>query len=77
MTASQVALRGCFKEAREDPGYIGVFLLKKTGKTRNKKKPEHQKITANHKNQTSQVRGFSAFLCIGKCKNLGLLKSSL
>ena len=45
-TASQTAqraLRDCSKEAREEPGYIGVFAGKKTV-------VEHQKITANHKN---------------------------
>ena len=29
------------------------------------------KITANHKEQTSQVNDFSAFLHMGRCKNLG------
>ena len=28
-------------------------------------------------NQTSQVNEFSAFLCMGRCKSLGLLKSPL
>ena len=28
-------------------------------------------------NQTSQVKEFSAFLCMGRCKSLGLLKSFL
>lgn len=28
-TASQIALRDCFKELREEPGYIGVFATKK------------------------------------------------
>ena len=32
---------------------------------------EHQKISANHKNQTSQVNTFSTFLCMG---SLGSLK---
>ena len=32
------------------------------------------KLTANHKEQISQVNAFSAFLWMGRCKNLGLLK---
>ena len=36
-----------------------------------------KKITANHEEQISQVNDFSAFLCMGKCKNLGSLKSFL
>ena len=41
-----------------------------------KKNPivKHQNISANHKNQTSQVNDFSAFLCIERCKSLGALK---
>ena len=30
---------------------------------------EHQKITVNHKEQTSQINEFSAFLFMEKCKN--------
>ena len=33
-----------------------------------------KKITANHKEQISQVNDFSTFLCMGRCKNLGSLK---
>lgn len=32
---------------------------------------KHGKITVNHKKQTSQVNDFSAFLCMGRCKNPG------
>ena len=39
-TASQIALRYCSKEVREEPGYIGVFVTK----TRESKLP---KITVN------------------------------
>ena len=36
---------------------------------------ERGKIIANHKKkQTSQVNDFSAFLCLGRCESLGLLK---
>ena len=69
-TASQIALRKHSKEVRKEPGYIGFFV----GKQTNKLIVKHQKITANHKNQTSQVNDFSAFLCVGRCKSLGLLK---
>lgn len=34
----------------------------------------HQKMAANHKEQPSRVGDFSAFLCMGKCKDLGSLK---
>ena len=33
-----------------------------------------KKITANPKNHTSQVKDFSAFLCVGRCKSLGVLQ---
>ena len=64
------ALRNCSKEVREEPEYLGVFTKNK----QTKHVFEHQKTTANHKNQTSQVNNFSAFLCIGRCKSLGSLK---
>ena len=35
---------------------------------------QHQMITANHKKQTTQDNDFSALLCVGRYKNLGLLK---
>ena len=35
---------------------------------------KHKKITANHKERTSQGNDFSAFLCMGKYKNLRSLK---
>ena len=73
-TASQTALRDCSKEVREEPGYIGVFAGKQN---KTEHVVEHQKITANHKELTSQVNDFSAFLCMGKCKSLSLLKSFL
>ena len=43
----------------------------------NNKKPnvvEHQMMTASHREQTSQVNGFSAFLRMGRFKDLGSLK---
>lgn len=36
-----------------------------------------EKDTANHKEQTSQVNSFSAFLCMGSFRNPGPLKFSL
>ena len=59
--ASQIALGGYSKEVREEPGHVGVFAEKKI---RNTHVIEHRKITAKHKNQTSQVNDFSAFLCM-------------
>ena len=35
---------------------------------------EHQKMTANHKEQTSEVNDVSAFQYMGRCKSLGSLK---
>ena len=36
---------------------------------------EHREITTNHKkNQTSQANDFSAFLCMGRCRSLNLVK---
>lgn len=36
----------------------------------------HQKITANRKEQISQVNDFSAFRCMGKCKAPGSFEIS-
>ena len=66
-TASQIALRICSKEVREESSYVGVFAEKNNV-------VQHQKITANYKKQTSQANDFRAFLCMGRCKNLGSLK---
>ena len=46
-----------------------------TGKK--KKKVKYQKNRAKDKSQTSQVNDFSAFLFMGRCESLGLLKSFL
>ena len=45
--ASQTALRSCSKEVGEELGYVGVFA--------GRREKSDQKITANHKKQTSQV----------------------
>ena len=70
--ASQIGLRDCTKELTEEPWYIVVSLAKKK-----KKKVKHQKNRAKDKSQTSQVNDFSAFLFMGRCESLGLLKSFL
>ena len=68
-TASQIVLRNCSQEVRE-LGYVGGFA---EGKRKKKKHVvEHQKITACHKKQTSQVNDFSASL--GRSKSLGSWK---
>ena len=56
-SASWLALRNCYKEKRDEPGYMGVLLKS------NKQNPcsKHQKITADHKKKTSQVNDFDAF----------------
>ena len=56
-SATQIALRNCSKEAREE--YIEVFTW---NKQKQKHVIEHQKVTANHRKQRSQVNDFSAFL---------------
>ena len=38
---------------------------------------EHQKVTVNRGNQTCQVKGRRAFLCMGRCKSPGSLKPFL
>ena len=68
-TAFQIALRNSSEQVREEPKYIWVFAENKTEQA-----VEHQKITANQKNQTSQAKGCSAFLCKGRCQSLGSLK---
>ena len=35
---------------------------------------EHQRLLLIKENQISQVKEFSTFLCLGRCKHLGLLK---
>ena len=37
----------------------------------NKHVVEHQKVTSNHKRWMSQFNDFSAFLCRGRCRDLG------
>ena len=63
-TAFQIALRNCSEEVRGELGYIGVFQQRASS-------PERQK------DRISQVKEFSAFLCKGRCKSRGSLKSFL
>ena len=57
------------KDVSGELGYIGV-LQQRTSSL------EHQKIMLKE-NQISQVKEFSTFLCMGRCRNLGSLKSFL
>ena len=66
----RVALKGCSKEVREQSGFIGV-LQQRTGSLNIKR------LLLIKENQTSQVKEFSAFLYMGRCKSLGSLKSLL
>ena len=70
-TAFQATLRNCSEEARGGARIYRSFCDK-------------GKVVANIKrlllikeNQISQVKEFSAFLCMGRCKSLGSLKSFL
>lgn len=54
-------LQRCKGGAKRD---INFFLL-------GKHVVKHKKMTANHKEETSQVNDFSAFLCMRRGKNLG------
>ena len=69
-TASQIALSDCSKGVREEPGYIGV-LQQRPGSS------NFKRLLLIKENQTSQVKEFSTFLCMGICKSLGSLKSFL
>ena len=60
------------EEVKKEPRYIliGVLLAEKHV-------VEHQKLTANHKENISQVNDCSTFPCRGRCKILSSLKSFL
>ena len=71
--ASQVTLRELLRsseEVRGELGYIGV--LQQGAGSRNIKR-----LLLIKENQISGVKEFSAFLCTGRCKSLGSLKSFL
>ena len=65
--SSKIALRNSSREVRNDPGYIGVFFW-------GKNVIGHQKINAVHKEQTSQVNNFSAFLQGEKSQESGFIE---
>ena len=71
-TVSQIRLRNCPKEARGGAGYRGVFATNKRPGSRNIKR-----LLLIKENQISPIEEFSTFLCMGRCKSLGSLKSFL
>jgi len=56
-------------QIREEPGY--TILQQKPGSQNIKR------LLLIKENQTSPIKEFSTFLCRGRCKSLGSLKSSL
>ena len=66
----RVALKGCSKEVREQPGFIGV-LQQRSGSHNTKR------LLIIKENQIPRINEFSAFLYMGRCKSLGSLKSLL
>ena len=68
--ASQIARRDCSKEGREEPGYLGVFATKT-------RQSDIKRLLFIKENQIAQVKEFSTFLCMWRCKSLGSLKSFL
>ena len=58
-TASQITLRDCSAEVRGEPGYIQALTTR---------------LLLIKENQISQVKEFSAFLCMGRFKSLDSLK---
>ena len=70
VTASQIFLKDCSGEIKEEPRYIWVFAAKS------------QVVRASkhdyYWNKTKYlVNELSTFLCVGRCKRLGVLKSFL
>ena len=62
--------RTALRRPEEDAGYTQV-LYPRAGSLNIKR------LLLIKENQLSQVKQFSAFLCMGRCKNLGSLKSLL
>ena len=63
-------LRDCSEEEVEKPGYIGDFATKPGGRN-------IKRLLFIKENQISQVKEFSTFLRMGRCRSLGLWKSLL
>ena len=72
-TASQIALRDCLKELREEPGYIGVFAKNKN-KQQQKQVVKAKDFCQLKGKQTSQCNEFNIFLCVGRCQESGLIQ---
>ena len=68
--ASQIVLRDCSERGEEEPGYIGV-LQQRPGSQNMKR------LLLIIENEIFQVKEFSAFLCMERCKGLCELKSFL
>ena len=62
--------RTALRRQAGEPGHIGV-LQQRAGSLNVKR------LLLTKENQTSQVKEFSAFLCMGRCESLGSLKSFL
>ena len=62
--------RTALRRGGEEPGYIEA--LQQWAGSLNIKR-----LLLIKENQLSQVKEFSTFLCVGRCKSLGLLKSCL
>ena len=60
--APEIALRGSSKEVREELVYIGVFATK------------NQVVKTSKENPISQIKEFSMFLYMGRCRSLGSVK---
>lgn len=82
-TAFHIALRNHSKEEREEPGCTGVFCWEQTNKQNKQIKKKKHTTTAEHKRLLLIIKNrhlelmILAFLCIGRCKDLGSLKLSL
>ena len=65
--ASSVTLKELLQEVGEQPGYIEL-LLQRAGSL------NIRRLSLIKENQISQVKEFSAFLCMGRCKSLASMK---